>query len=231
MKQYFDLNFEEAYKLCTAKYTHNELNQMLQNGNIPQKQYAALFYDTVENINDANILLNNLTGCDGKIREAIALKINKLVSENKNILKIFEQTDPEIFAKATIDINANICRLVVNTAALLKNEIRFSQKYTEIIQKYIYDSFEELDKFIFRDKKYVINKQLFKLYWCLETMQNYYKFIPEEKLKNILEQACKIKEYTIREQAAKIVHISNLFPEIKTTLLNDDNYYVKNVFI
>ena len=39
------------------------------------------------------------------------------------------------------------------------------------ILKFINDSFKELDKFIFRDKKYVINKQLFKLYWSLEALK------------------------------------------------------------
>lgn len=230
LKQYFDLNFEEAYNICSKNYTHEELNYMLQNGNILQKQYAALIYDSINNLNDANILLSNLTGCDGKIREAAAFKIYKLISENNKVLKIFEQTNPEIFAKATIDINANICRLVVNTTSLLKNNSNFSQKYTKFIQKYIFEAFEELDKFIFRDKKYVINKQLFKLYWCLETLQNFYIFLPKEQLKEILSKASNIKEYTIREQTAKIINISNLFPEIKNTLIDDENYYVKNVF-
>ena len=229
-EQYFDLNFEEAYNLCTTKYTHQDLNSFLRDGNVVQKQYAAMCYDRVENLSDAKTLLNNLTGCDGKIREAVAMKIYNFVKNDNNILKIFEKTDAEIFANATIDINANICRLVVETANLLKNDTDFAKKYTSRIMNFIEDTFCELDKFIFKDKKYVINKQLFKLYWCLETLQNFYVYVDKATLKQILEKASNVKEYTIREQAAKVILLSNLFPDLKIKLQNDENYYVKNVF-
>ena len=77
----------------------------------------------------------------------------------------------EVFANASIDINANICRLVIDSVAILKKDSEFSEKYLNKILMFIKEAFIEIDKFIFRDKKYVINKQLFKLYWCLEALK------------------------------------------------------------
>lgn len=224
-----DTNFEQAYHLCEKDFSHNELIEMLKNGNIPQKQIAALKIETIDNEQDAQILLDNLTGCDGKIREAVALKINQLLRKSSVNTLFFNA--PEKFADATIDINGNICRLVVDSSKLLKNEKDFSKKYTNKILSFIDDAYKELDNFIFRDKKYVINKQLFKLYWCLETLKNFYDFIEDSKLENILKKAAEQSEYTIREKAAELVFISNKFPNIKSQLINDENYYVKSIFL
>ena len=74
-----DQNFNEAYKLCKQDFSHDELLNMLLNGNIPRKQIAALKFDYVNDEKDAEALLSNLTGCDGKIRETVAHKINCLL--------------------------------------------------------------------------------------------------------------------------------------------------------
>ena len=225
-----DENFESAVELSEKNFSHDDLMQLLQNGNIPQKQIAALKLDCVENKTEGKILVDNLTGCDGKIREAAALKINQLlIKENNNLNKFLY---PEIFADATIDINANICRLVVDSVSILKQNKEFSKIYLNKILNFISETFEELDKFIFRDKKYVINKQLFKLYWCLETLKNFTSEIDESLLLKILERASQEKEYTIREKAAQIlVNLTNPdFENLKSRLINDENYYVREVF-
>ena len=79
-------------------------------------------------------------------------------------------------------------------------------------------------------KKYVINKQLFKLYWCLETLQNYYMEIDNIKLKQILEQGAAQSEYTIREKVAQIVRLAGGFEDLKNKLEQDENYYVRAIF-
>lgn len=224
-----DTNFELACNMSEKDFTHEELLNLLTYGNIPEKQIAALKFDYIHNTNDALALLNNLTGCDGKIREAVALKINTLINSSDEAKKLFSQISAEKFANATIDINANICRLIVDSAELLKNYECFSDLYTEIITKYTIEALDELDKFIFRDKKYVINKQLFKLYWCLEAISIFYENINYDTLKNIIERCASQKEYTIREKIAQIVLNSNNFKEIKDKLLNDENYYVRQV--
>ncbi|MDO5307589.1 MAG: hypothetical protein Q4E83_07500, partial [bacterium] len=95
-----EVNFEQACNMSEKKFSQEELFEMLKNGNIPQKQIAALKIETLQNFEQAEILINNLTGCDGKIREAVALKINELV--NIGFQEFFlNAKSAEIFANAT----------------------------------------------------------------------------------------------------------------------------------
>lgn len=223
-------NFEQAYELSQKKFSHEELLKLLEKGNIPQKQIAALNFDYVKTEKDAETLLNNLTGCDGKIREAVALKINQILSSNIETVKIFANLGAKKFADATIDINGNICRLAVDSACILKSDNNFSKEYVKYIIQFTKEALDELDKFIFRDKKYVINKQIFKLYWCLEALKYFYEFVCEEELNKILQKCAEQKEYTIREKVAQIVNFSGLFQDLREKLKNDENYYVRAVF-
>ena len=225
-----DVNFEQALELSEKNIDHDELILMLKEGNIPQKQIAALKLDSITNQLEADILLSNLTGCDGKIREAVALKINNLLNTN-NYSKFF--LNPDLFADATIDINANICRLVIDSVSILKNDKNFSERYLNKILDFIAEAFEEIDKFIFKDKKYVINKQLFKLYWSLEALKLFVNNISSEKLQPILERALKESEYTIREKVAQIVSLldSSEYDEMKLKLAQDENYYVRKAIL
>ena len=141
------------------------------------------------------------------------------------------QLSPKTFADATIDINANICRLIVDSVIYFNKKSLFISDYVNFLVKYTTEALNELDKFIFRDKKYVINKQLFKLYWCLESLKNFYEQVEESTLKNILERSIAQNEYTVREKAAQIIQKSNKYKELKSKLLNDENYYVKQVFL
>ena len=228
MNTSLDENFDLACELSEKVFTHNELLEMLNNGNIAERQIAALKFDKVVNNADALALMNNLTGCDGKIREAVALRINQFVILNPESRIFFNF--PLVFADATIDINANICRLVVDSAKLLKENPDFTQIYVQRILKFTQEAFDELDKFIFRDKKYVINKQLFKLYWCLETLQNFYMDVEKSKLEAILIKGTEQSEYTIREKVAQVVKLADSFPELEENLKFDENYYVRAVF-
>ena len=222
-----DTNFEQAFEMSARSFSHDELIEMLQNVNIPQKQLAALRIEEINNQLEADTLVSNLTGCDGKIREAVSLKINNLLREKPHCTMFFNHA--EIFADATIDINANICRLVVDSVAILKQNEEFTKIYLEKIFGFIENAFIELDKIVFRDKKYVINKQLFKLYWCLETLKFFVNDIEPEKLLKILERSCEETEYTIREKVAQIAVLTD-FDNLKAQLREDENYYVRAVF-
>lgn len=228
MNTSLDENFDFACELSEKEFTHEELLEMLNNGNIAERQIAALKFDKVESEVDALALMNNLTGCDGKIREAVALRINQLVATEPECRSYFNF--PLVLADATIDINANICRLVVDSAKLLKKESDFTHIYVQRILEFTQDAFDELDRFIFRDKKYVINKQLFKLYWCLETLQNFYMDIEKSTLEQILSKGAEQNEYTIREKVAQVVKLSGCFQELEEKLKFDENYYVRAVF-
>ena len=225
-----DTNFELACKMSERDFAHDELVLLLENGNIPEKQIAALKLDTVHNQCEADILMSNLTGCDGKIREAVALKINNIL--NNDIVKTQYFMNAKVFADASIDINANICRLVIDSVAILKQNQDFSVDYLTRLKGFINEAFNELDNFIFRDKKYVINKQLFKLYWCLEALKLFAKEMVEDELYLILEKASREREYTVREKVAQILVLlkSSKFDNLKYALKNDENYYVREVF-
>lgn len=227
--QDLDTNFELACKMSEKSFTHDELIYMLKNGNIPEKQFSALNFDYVKNTEDAYALLNNLTGCDGKIREAVAFRINSILINDTMSRKIFSEISAKTFADATIDINANICRLIVDSAELLINYNNFSIEYTNRIVDYANEALNELDKFIFKDKKYTINKQLFKLYWSLEALIKFNHFADDKILKDILERSSSQSEYTIREKTAQILVNSSKFDDIKEKLINDENYYVKQI--
>ena len=222
-----DLNFNEAYKLCKQDFSHDELLNMLKNGNIPQKQIAALKFDYINDTKDAEALITNLTGCDGKIRETVAHKINYFLINDPKTRDVFANISAEIFADATIDINGNICRLIVDSAFLLKDYEQFAKTYTKKIVQFANDALTELDKFIFRDKKYVINKQNFKLYWCLDALSGFYDYENEQTISELLKKCAVQNEYTIREKTAQIVIKSGKFDNIKEMLINDENYYVR----
>lgn len=224
-----DINFEQAYELIDKNISHDLLLDFLKNGNIVQKQIAAIQFDEVKDSLDAEALISNLTGCDGKIREAVAFKINQLLNIYPQCRKYFYPFF-KTFADATIDINANICRLIVDSVKLLKSDEVFAKSYTDLIYNYSQEALRELDKFIFRDKKYVINKQLFKLYWCLETLQNFYECLEFKDLKQLLYRSAEQEEYTIREKTAQIVLKQDEFKDLYKKLKSDENYYVRTVF-
>ena len=225
-----DTNFEKALELINSKYKHEDFINLLKNGNIPQKQYASMLLDTINNQEEANLLVANLTGCDGKIREAVAFKINTLIKTNPELSIYFNQA--EVFADASMDINANICRLVIDSVSILYKNDDFATRYLNKLLLFINETFKELDSFIFRDKKYLINKQLFKLYWCLEAFKLFAKDLTQTTVYEILERASKEKEYTIREKVAQILLTCDEeeFEPLKKILKSDENYYVRGTF-
>ena len=227
----YEKDFTLACELSEKLFTHEEMIAMLKTGNIQEKQLSALSLDNILNYEEGPILLDNLTGCDGKIREAVALKINQLINGDKTLSKFLIK--PEIFADASIDINANICRSVIDSVAILKNNSVFAEKYLQKILLFIQETFSEIDKFIYRDKKYVINKQLFKLYWCLESLKLFANDISAEILLPILECSSSEKEYTIREKVAQILMLTNneIYNSLIETLKNDENYYVRTAVL
>ena len=124
-------------------------------------------------------------------------------------------------------------KYIIDSVSILKNDKTFSELYLNKILDFIAEAFEEIDKFIFKDKKYVINKQLFKLYWSLEALKLFVNNISSEKLQPILERALKESEYTIREKVAQIVSLldSSEYDEMKSKLAQDENYYVRKAIL
>ena len=231
MKQDLDTNFEYAYELSEKTFSNDEILQFLLNGNILERQIAALNLKKIDSKEIAIALINNLVGVDGKIREAVAQTLFKNIAMDENAKSFYINDNDSVnsFAHATIDINGNICRYVIDTVNLFQNYTDFCKSYTKFICTFAQEALQELDKFIFRDKKYVINKQLFKLYWCLEALNIFYKYAEEDILTSILIKSSEQNEYTIREKVAQIlVKVDNL-DDIKQRLKKDENYYVRNI--
>lgn len=228
--QTLDENFTQALNLYETNYTHEELLEFLQNGNIVQKQFAALKLDTINSVEDAQILVSNLVGQDGKIREAVSLRLNEFMSD-KNLIQYFQTTDNyNTFLQAIIDINANICRNVISAIINLKNNDEFCNKFCTDLVNLSYELLDKIEQFNFQDGKYKVNKEVFKLYWCLETIYEFWDKINFTDLKQIILRSKAIEEYTIREKAAKI--LSRGFSDkdlisAQKELKNDRNYYVR----
>lgn len=225
-----DENFKQALNLCENNYSHSELLEFLQSGNIVQKQLSALKLKTINSQNEAQILVSNLVGQDGKIREAVSLRLNEFMS-NPKTLEYFESPENyQIFLAAIIDINGNICRNVIGAISHLKNNANFCNQFCQELVILTKDLLGKIEKDDFFEGKYKVNKEVFKLYWCLETIYVFWDKIKFEDLKEIILRTKDIQEYTIREKAAKILTRNFSDPELlkaKEALKNDSNYYVR----
>lgn len=225
-----DENFTQALKLYEQEYSHEQLIEFLKSGNIVQKQISALRLDCINSKEDAQILLSNLTAQDGKIREAVSLRINEFMKNPKYLLFFDGVKNYQIFLDSVIDINANICRNVISAIINLKNNDEFCKLFSSGLVKMTENLLDIIEKFNFQEGKYKVNKEVFKLYWCLETIYEFYDKINFEDLKQIIIRSKDIQEYTIREKAAKI--LSRRFDDmdlvrVQEELKNDTNYYVR----
>lgn len=225
-----DENFKQALKFYETDYTHQQLIEMLKNGNIAQKQIAALKLDTISSKDDAKTLTSNLTGQDGKIREAVSLRLKEFMGNSK-LTDYFK--NPECykqFLDAITDINGNICRNIIAAVSNLKNDEKFCSIFCPELINLTNKLVDIVSEFDFSDGKYKVNKEAFKLYWCLETIYVLFDCMNIEDIKPILSKTKNIGEYTIREKTAKI--LTNKFDDkelsiIKNELKNDSNYYVR----
>lgn len=225
-----DENFNIAYELINTHQSHDELIYMLENGNIVEKQLAALKLEDILDSNEAQVLINNLTGQDGKVREAVSAKIAELMKDSNKHIFFNASENYEIFLDAIIDINGNICRNIISAITNLKSDKCFCNLFcTELIERTLKLALTIKD-FDFQDGKYKVNKEVFKLYWYLETIYQFASLIDINKLKSILKITKSINEYTIREKTAKILTLNfkdEELQEIKELLKNDTNYYVR----
>ena len=225
-----DENFKQALNLCENNYSHSELLEFLQSGNIVQKQLSALKLETINSQNEAQILVSNLVGQDGKIREAVSLRLNEFMSNPKTLVYFETPENYQIFLAAIIDINGNICRNVIGAISHLKDNENFCNQFCQELVILTKDLLGKIEKDDFFEGKYKVNKEVFKLYWCLETIYVFWDKINFEDLKEIILRTKDIQEYTIREKAAKILTRNFSDPELlkaKEALKNDSNYYVR----
>lgn len=219
---------EKATLLCNKEYSHSEIIDVIKTENDFEKQICILKLESLNSQEEADLLIFQLTGHHGLIREATSTKIGEFVN-NKNYKKYFlNKKALDSILKAINDINPNICRTICSTLPVLFQD-NIPEKTFFLKNLYIRfnEIFAELE-LLKRSNWYT--KKLFNLYWCLEALAMIEAPI-DENFEKIIEESSKIKDYTIREKAAlvltKIVSPSNKIKEIKQRLKNDDNFYVK----
>ena len=220
-------DFHEALNVYENDYTHEELIEFLKSGSVAQKQAACIALDCINSKDDAYIFVSNLTGCDGKIREAVSFRLPEFVSKNPEYFVDFA----DIFIEAIIDINGNICRNTIGAISKLAEYEEFTRKFCNELTKRTLILAQKAKDIDIQEGKYKINKEVFKLYWYLETICVFTDKIEETVLKNILSQTKLTDDYTIREKTAKILSKleNKSFDEIKSALKKDNNYYVKRL--
>lgn len=222
----YNEDFNTALNIYENSYSHDYLIELLKNGSVVEKQVATLKIDKINNKKEAEIFINNLTGCDGKIREAVSFRLKEFIPQNPEFFKDYAP----IIIDAIIDINGNICRNTIDAIKDLKQFKEFTDNFCELLIKRANELIEPIKSFDIQDGKYKINKEIFKLYWYLETISQFYQFINIKDLTKLLNETKDIQEYTIREKTAKILSKFENNKElslIKEELKNDKNYYVR----
>ena len=207
-----------------SKYHYEDLIELLNSENIKEKHFAVLELEKIRSQNDAKLMVLNLVGQDGKIREAVAFKVNEFF-KNPDYATFFINEDIfDTLIQGIMDINGNVCRQICSLECEEFNQYlskNLPEKTNEILEK-IY----ELES---NEKQYVISKRNFQLYWCLEALYNIVEKVEFERIKDIIFKTSQFNDYTIREKTAKILtKLDNLeLNELKEKLRNDENYYVR----
>lgn len=237
MKYFCDVNksdsidlTETAYNNCQKKFTHSEIIQLLKSSDDIAKQACILNMDRINDNEEAELLIQNLTDQSTPIRETCAFKINQFMN-NEELNKFFQSGKIiDIFIKAITDVNPTVARNIIEIIDKIEDKEYFQTKLYEKI----FEILEELKDFIGM-KNYLLNKKTFNLYWCLESIAKMSEYIMSDaRLYEILNLSSKFNDYTIREKTAKILSLTKNydsdFKEIINTLKNDDNLYVRRHF-
>lgn len=219
-------DFNTALSMYEIEYTDNELIEFLKKGSIVEKQIATLKLSQINSKENAEIFINNLTGCDGKIREAVSFRLKEFISQNPHLYTNFYDK----FLDAIIDINGNICRNTISALTYMKEIPEFTINFCEKLCSNTLKLAKKAITFDLQDGKYKINKEIFKLYWYLETLFEFSEYINIETITTILNLTTKVHDYTIREKSAKIIskmENSEHLQKIREKLRQDENYYVR----
>ncbi len=219
-----NIDFERAIELSEKDFSHAQLIELLKHDSIVEKQFAILNLDELKSVSDGELLCSNLTGQDGKIREAVSFKLSELFQNETWARLLANDKNFEKMLDGLMDINGNVCRNILE----IDNK-EFLEYLAKNLIKRIKVILEDISKLKIDDKQYVISKRNFQLYWALEGLCKVINLIKPHKLKSILLSCAKMEDYTIKEKTAKIVSVLETkdFEKIKTVLKQNANYYVE----
>ncbi len=194
----------------------------LESDNEDLKPYALLELEEIKSQDDFNVLISNLTGHDGRIRELVSSKMCELNCSQ------YVLNHHSFLIDALCDVNPNVSRNIVKFISL--NELPLNNFLIDRIFLIMQEIEANSKPKKWRTQKsHLLNKMYFKLYWCLEALaENFKQPFNEERLIEILTQNAECVDYTIREKVAKILCKMDNPPDVLyQKMKNDVNYYVK----
>ena len=228
-----NIAIERALEIIQKPYEKNEILSLLENGDEFEKPVAIMALENLCNKNEADLLINNLTGW---IREASALKISEFLKNSEIAPYFFDERSLETILNGIMDINPNVGRALIDgikECQPLQKLIlpKLIDRILNIIEKLkALSDTPYADNKLKNTKNHAKNKIVFNLYWALEALY-YTDFnnFTQEKLLDILNFTSGYIDYTIREKTAKILSKMNEQPsDLLQKLKNDKNFYVKN---
>ena len=221
--------FEKACTLCEKEFSYEEIFEVLRKEDAVEKQIAILKLENLHSTQDAKLLISHLTGQDGPIREAVAIKINEFLSQNK-CEYIDDLSFYSVFVDAVCDVNPNISRSIIDCLPALKKQAELFELLIKKIER-IFERIENPDI----EQKNFLTVRLFNLYWCLEAVGCLLPVQENFKEKNellvLLKKSIVFNNYTIDEKVARIItsgvftkkDVSDVLDKIK----NSQNFYVR----
>ncbi len=204
-----NIAIERALEIIQKPYEKNEILSLLENGDEFEKPVAIMALENLCNKNEADLLINNLTGCDGRIREASALKISEFLKNSEIAPYFFDERSLETILNGIMDINPNVGRALIDgikECQPLQKLIlpKLIDRILNIIEKLkALSDTPYADNKLKNTKNHAKNKIVFNLYWALEALY-YTDFnnFTQEKLLDILNFTSGYIDYTIREKTA-----------------------------
>jgi hypothetical protein len=236
MENYLEINYEknmqmlsEAISYCEEELQHSDLINELSKENDIKKQLCIIEIKQINSQEEANLLVYNLTGKSGPIREVCSFKILDLI-ENENYNHYFQTKEIiDVITKGITDINPMVSRNMVEVVKFIKD----SDYLINNIISEINNTISEMED-IKQNRSYELNKKNFNLYWNMEALialSN--KITLTDEVINIINFIAKSNDYTVREKAAKFISFfdnKEIFSNLIQTLKNDENIYVNKYF-
>ena len=103
-----DLLIERALEIAGKSYSKEEIIKLLKDGDEFEKPVVLMSLENIVNQAEADYLIDNLTGCDGRIREASALKISEFLQKTETSKYFLNEKNIEIILKWFTSSNANL---------------------------------------------------------------------------------------------------------------------------
>ena len=128
---------QKALDTVEKTYTKEEITAVLEYGDEFEKPVAILSLETLADKKDAKLLTEHLTGCDGRIREASALKISEFLHNEKTAEYFLDEKGVKTILNGIMDINPNVGRALIDG-------IKTSASLQELILPLLLERIEEL---------------------------------------------------------------------------------------